>query len=291
MGTAASPLPDALPTPFRPTWRRSAAAAALGVLVGGLASAAVIGCVVVVTFLAGGGPVEDAIGNALAPLSLFAVVPIAVAVWVDAICRREVFWLVTGMRPSPGTTIAAALLAPAAAVGIGWRGGVVAYVLAVSTVLLRCCATPGETTPRRFLAQVATTRSRGRLAALAAGAALVAIAGSAAFTLGTPALSSPGTTHTAGGVPTARHIALTNHAPVGVTLLGLDGPLAEIIRIDGPGLPLSLERGETRTISIAPAPSCTDGDAEFSSIDVRYRVLGIERISSVDLGGQVRIRC
>lgn len=289
MSTATSPVRTAAPV-LRPTWARSLVAAALGVAAGGLASAALIGATVVGISLAGGGPIEDAIGNALRPLAVFMLVPIVAAVLLDAVCRREVFWLVTGRRPSFGTAAFAALIAPAAAIGVGWRGGVVVYVLGVSTVLLRCCAQPTALAPRQFAVALAR-RPRAVLAGLAAAVVLVAAAGLAAFQLATPAVAFSGMAYTTGGVGSARDVQVTNRSLGDVTVLGLDGPLGEIIRIGGPGAPFSLPRGETRSISLMPAPSCTSGDASFSAIGVRYRMFGIERVSSLDLGGEIRIRC
>ena len=288
MSTAASPLSAAAPA-LRPAWGTSFLAAALGVLAGGLASAAIIGATVVAVSLAGGGPVEDAVGNALRPLSVFIVVPIAVAVMVDAACRREVFWLVTGRRPTARVTLLAALIAPAAAIGIGWRGGVIAYVLGVSTVLLRCSAEPTAATPRWFLAAFAA-RSRGVIVATAAAAVLVAATGLLAFQIATPALKVSPVRPTSGSL-SPRSLQIDNRSLADVTVLGIAGPLAQDVRFGGGSSPpFVLARGEGRTISLVPAPGCRRFSASFSSLEVRYRILGVERISFLDQIGRASCR-
>ena len=76
-------------------------------------------------------------------------------------------------------------------------------------------------------------------------------------------------------------------------MLGIDGPLKDFVAIGGgSSVPVLLQRGASRSISLVPAPGCrSGGEAGVTSLQVRCRILGIERISFLDLAGELRIRC
>jgi hypothetical protein len=255
---------------------------------GGLVSACVIGASVAGTQLAGAGPVSDDLLNALSPFGWFNLVPIAAAVASDAACRRGAFWLATGWRPTWGSAIVTALIAPAAAVAIGWRAGAIAWVLGASTVLLRCCAEAAPGAPRWF-ATLFVRRSRGAIAATVLAAILIAAGGLLSLQLGTPALRvSP--IEPASSSP--RDLEIANRTLADVTVLGIGGPVKDYVRFGGQAsAPFALPRGASRSISLIPGPGCRNGGGGVSILEVRYRILGIERISSLELGREIRIRC
>ncbi|MFN8110662.1 MAG: hypothetical protein U0Y82_12585 [Thermoleophilia bacterium] len=288
MSTAAASPAPLVAAPDRPTWGRSFAAAVLGVLAGGLASAALLGVVEAFVLLAGGGPLRDPVGNALEPLSWFVAIPMVAAILVDAVCRREVFWLVTGRRPARGVAILAAVIAPSSVIGTVWRGGLLAYVLAASTVLMRCCARPTAVSPRRYLT-VFMARPRGARAATAACGLLIAVLGLIASQVGAPAIEAAAS---ATGTAASRHITLRNRSLAPVTVLGVGGQDEGYLRLGGTAsAPFVINPGEGRDVTLVGAAACPGFSSTFTTIDLRYRILGIERLSSVDLGGVTTFRC
>lgn len=293
MSTAASSTRVAAPV-VRAGWRASVLGAGLGIAAGGLASAFLIGAVIVGTQVAGAGPVEDGIFDALAPLSFFALVPIVAALWLDATVRREVFWRITGHCPTWGASLGAALVAPSAVIGLRDRGGSIVWVLVAGTFILRRWSEPTVRAPRR-----PTTRSA---AAIGVGAALcVGVGGLAASQLARPALGveatlSPGPPRV---TVDARHaefpVRLASRVFTDVTVLGLQGPSGRDVRLQSeqPGEPVLLVvpgSGALAARVVLDVPSCP-GEVSASALEVRYRILGVERASLVQLPRELRARC
>lgn len=296
MSTAA-PRAAAAARSDRPAWGSSLLAAPLGVVAGGLASGVLIGVVIAMTQVAGAGPVPDGVFDALAPLSASALVPLAVAVGVDAACRREAFWLITGCRPTWGATLVTALLAPSAAIGVGWwRTGVIVWVLAFTTVVLRWRSAPVAGAPRRF-----PMRRPAVVCASVVAAPGVTAAGAVAFQIATPALrfapvlGAPQSPLEVVGPRAAVEVHLANRVLADVTIVGIDGPLGRSARLQrergGASPPPPVRRGQTVGMwLVLDLPACR-GEVSATGLPVRYRVLGLERTSYLALPRPLVARC
>jgi hypothetical protein len=282
----------------RPSWKPSFLGALWGVIVGSLASGSFMGAVVVLVHVASGEPVPDAIFTALRPLGYFSLVPIVMAVGIDVVCRREAFWLATGRRPAVELTIITSLIAPSSAVWIDWPdGGTIFWVLAASTVILRLGTVPASAAPKWFL-----LRSRTERAVVVIAALTIAAGGVLAYQIARPGLavtsSGPGIAAAVrlepGGPRNAYMFQLDNRILSDVTVLGLEGwGAGEMMHLerDSARPPFVVGSGvSTGVFLVVDSPGCS-GSGHLSALHVRYRALGVERRSYINLPRAIHWGC